>query len=80
MAIKLAETLRPSLARPPISSESPVGSAEKPVAAVSTPSMPTMVPSPDEPAVLSVLTMPARMPSAPTLEVEEMDTSEMQKE
>ncbi len=77
---KLAEMARMQLARPPIPGESPAGSAEKPVAAASTPSMPAVPPSPIEPAVLSVPTMLARTLSAPTPEVEEMDTSEARKE
>ncbi len=57
-----------------------MASAEKPVAAASALSMPIVTPSPIELAVLSVPTMLARTPSAPTPEVEEMDTSEAQKE
>ncbi len=45
---KLSETPRMPLMKPPISSESPAGSAEKPVAAASTLSMPAVAPSPIE--------------------------------
>ncbi len=57
-----------------------MGSAEKLVAAVSTPSTPAVVPSPIESSVLSTLTILVEMPHAPTPEVEEMDTSETRKE